>query len=166
MPKVNVDFSDVSEGFKLPAEGEQICKIKSVTLEEGQKAKYLKWVLVIGIGPDKGSQIFHITSFAPSALFNLRNTLIACGLQVPKATFQVNTDLCIGKIVGITVVHQEYEKDGEKKKSAKVAEIYAVTKTDRGFVRAAQAQTEAVIDTPQTPQADFSLDDDVDEIDI
>lgn len=165
MPKISVDFSGVEEGFKLPEEGQQICKIKSVELKDGQKAKYLKWTLVIGTGPDKGAQIFHITSFSPNALFNLRNTLIACGQNVPKSSFQVNTDLCIGKIVGITVAHQEYEKDGEKKKSAKVSEIFPVTKTDSGWARADQVASKHVDEAMATPSNDME-EMDADEIDI
>lgn len=163
MAKFNVDFSNVGEGFSLPEEGEYICKVKSISLEEGAKAKYLKWTLVIGTGPNKGSQVFHHTSFAPAALFNLRNTLIACGLSVPQSSFQVNTDLCIGKIVGITLVHQEYEKDGQKKKSARVQDIYPVKKTDKGFVRVTSEALEPEAST--SPSIDME-EDDVDEIDI
>ena len=168
MPKFNADFSDVGEGFSLPAEGTQICKIKSVEVKDGTKAKYLKWTLVIGTGPDKGSQITHITSLASSALFNLRNTLIACGQDVPKSKFQVNTDLCIGKIVGIDVVHSEYEKEGEKKKSAKVKEIFPVIKGDSGWARADQKASKVADTLPDEPSmstGDSSLDD-TDEIDI
>lgn len=169
MPKFNADFSDVGEGFTLPAEGTQICKVKSVELKDGQKAKYLNWTLVIGTGPDKGSQIFHITSLSPNALFNLRNTLIACGQDVPKSKFQVNTDLCIGKIVGIDVVHQSYEKDGVKKMSAKVKEIFPVVRGESGWVRADQAAKDVVENnTPAAQPAaeEASFDEMADEIDI
>ena len=169
MPKINVDFSGVEDGFKLPEEGRQICKVKSIEIKDGPKGKYLKWTLVIGTGPDKGAQIFHITSFAPVALFNLRNTLIACGQQVPKSSFQVNTDLCINKIVGVDVVHSEYMKDGEKKKSAKVGEIYPVAKTENGWVRTDKQESakasEAVMDMPSGSTPD-TLEEDADEIDI
>lgn len=153
MPTVKVDFTDVQDGFKLPAEGPQICKVKSITLEEGNKGKYLKWTLVIGTGPDKGSQIFHNTSFVPAALFNLRDTLIACGQEVPKAAFNLNTDTCIGKVVGIDVVHSEYVKDGAKKTSAKVASIYRVAKTDSGWVKV-NDNGAAVIETKKPPVVD------------
>lgn len=166
MPRLNIDFTDVGDGFSIPPEGDYVCKVKSITLEEGNKGKYLKWTLVIGTGPEKGSQVFHNTTLVPAGLFNLRNTIIACGFDVPKSVVQINTDNYIGKIVGITVRHREYERDGEKRKAAQVADIYRVVKTDRGFVRADQKEKEEVIDA-LTSEADVvDLDDDADEIDI
>lgn len=167
MPKFNIDFSDVSEGFSLPPEGDYVCKVKSITLEEGQKGKYLKWTLVIGTGPNKGAQVFHNTTLVPAGLFSLRNTILACGIEVPKSTMQINTDLYIGKILGITLNHREYEKDGQKKKSAQVSEVYPVVKTDRGYVRADQ-KVKSDLDIPAAPAAEeapFDLDDS-EEIDI
>lgn len=168
MPRFNIDFTDVGEGFSIPPEGDYVCKVKTITLEDGQKGKYLKWTLVIGTGPEKGSQVFHNTTLVPAGLFNLRNTIMACGIDVPKSTMQINTDAYIGKIVGITVSHREYEKDGQKKKAAQVAEIYRVVKGDKGFVRADQKAKEDVIDnlSSSTNEAPFDVDDDADEIDI
>ena len=68
--------------------------------------------------------------------------------------------------MGITVRHREYEKDGEKKKAAQVADIYRVVKGDKGFVRADQKEKEEVIDTLTSGADVVNLDDDVDEIDI
>lgn len=167
MAKFKIDFTGVEDGFKLPSEGPKVCKVKSISLEEGTKAKYLKWTLMIGAGPDKGSQLFHNTSFAPNALFNLRNTISACGMKVPKSVFTIDTDLYIGKIVGVDVVHSEYEKDGQKKKSAKITEIYQVVKTDQGWVRADQkAKGDMEVESmSQQDDAPFDLDES-EEIDI
>ena len=174
MAKFSVDFSGVTDGFSLPPEGDYVCKVKSVELKDGKTAKYLKWTLVIGTGPSKGSKLFHNTSFSPNALFGLRNFLIACGQNVPKQAFQVNTDLCINQIVGVSVVHQEYEKkDGSGKgKSANVNEVYRVIKTEKGFVRFdADKQASTAIENDMAAQHEeeaeevpFDLDND--EIDI
>lgn len=168
MPRLNIDFTDVGDGFSIPPEGDYVCKVKSITLEDGNKGKYLKWTLVIGTGPEKGSQVFHNTTLVPAGLFNLRNTIIACGFDVPKSVVQINTDNYIGKIVGITVSHREYERDGQKKKAAQVADIYRVVKGDKGFVRADQKVKEDVVDNFFSSANDvpFSMDDDADEIDI
>lgn len=170
MPRFNTDFSGVTDGFSLPAEGPHVGKITKVTLEDGTKAKYLKWIIKIAVGEDKGSEVTHITSLSAAALFNLRNTLIACGLDVPKSKFQVNTDLCIGKIVGFDIAHQEYEKDGEKKKSAKIVEIYAVEKGPKGFVKkgatAAPKVDDLETDEPPFNTMEDDLLDDIEEIDI
>ena len=168
MPRLNIDFTDVGDGFSIVPEGDYVCKVKSITLEDGNKGKYLKWTLVIGTGPEKGSQVFHNTTLVPAGLFNLRNTIIACGFDVPKSVIQINTDNYIGKIVGITVRHREYERDGQKKKAAQVADIYRVVRGDKGFVRADQKVKEDVVDNFSSSANDvpFSMDDDADEIDI
>ena len=168
MPRLNIDFTDVGDGFSIPPEGDYVCKVKTITLEDGNKGKYLKWTLVIGTGPEKGSQVFHNTTLVPAGLFNLRNTIIACGFDVPKSVIQINTDNYIGKIVGITVRHREYERDGQKKKAAQVADIYRVVRGDKGFVRADQKVKEDVVDNFSSSANDvpFSMDDDADEIDI
>lgn len=173
MPKYNVDFTNASDGFTLPPEGDYICKVKSVEMKEGPKGKYLNWTLVIGTGPSKGTSVFHMTSFSPNALFGLRNFLIACGQDVPKKAFTVNTDLCINKVVGGTLVHQEYEDKTtkEKKKSGKFSEVYQVIKTDKGYVKFSPAAE--VLKTPAPAEEEdipfdltTSLEEDDDEIDI
>lgn len=163
MPKFDVDFTSVEDGFKLPPEGDYVCKVKSITLEDGQKGKYLKWTLVIGTGSEKGTSVIHNTTLVPAGLFSLRNTLTALGVDVPKSSLRVNTDAYIGKIVGITVSHREYERDGQKKKAAQVAEIYQVVKGSKGWARADQGASEE-LDTPTKGAP--SKDDTDDEIDI
>lgn len=164
MPKFDVDFSGIEDGYKLPQEGDYVCKVKSITLEDGPKGKYLKWTLVIGTGSEKGTSVIHNTTLVPAGLFSLRNTLTALGVEVPKSSLRINTDAYIGKIVGITISHREYEKDGQKKKSAQVAEIYQVVKGEKGWTRADQKVTEE-LDTPTKESAPKDdLDDD--EIDI
>jgi hypothetical protein len=166
MPKINIDFTNVEDGFSLPSEGEKICKVKAITLEEGTKAKYLKWQLIIGTGPDKGSSIFHNTTLSPAGLFNLRNTLTALGVAVPKSIMQINTDAYIGKIIGVTVSHREYEKDGQKKKAAQVAELFQVVKGERGWVRAEQKVKDDLTNNFAAQQEVEDELDDADEIDI
>ena len=107
MAKFKVDFSNVEDTVltdRIPP-GEYKAKVKSVTVQkkEGGEYPYLKWELVILTGPAKGLQINHITSLKPAALFNLRNTLVACGLEVPKAAVAIDTDKLTGKTLGIKV---------------------------------------------------------------
>jgi hypothetical protein len=104
-----------------------------VDVAEGQKAKYLKWELVIGVGDYKGSKLFMNTSLSPNSLWNLRNTLVACGLQVPKSVMQLDTDKLPGNIIGVTVGHETYEN----KERAKVADVWRPVKTEKGYQRAA-----------------------------
>jgi hypothetical protein len=167
MLRFDIDFEGVGDGFKMPSEGEKICKVKAITLKDGEKGKYLEWTLVIGVGEDKGTEVRHNTSLVPAALFNLRNTIIACGFDVPKTKFQVNTDLYIGKVVGIDLVHKKYKDKttGEEKNGTSIKEIFKVKKTDKGWVRDVVAAKDTVLDAP-TDKAPFNTDDDVEDIDI
>lgn len=129
-------MSNVQDGFELLPEGDYVCKVTGVTKEEGNKAPYLKWELTIGVGPQKGKKVNNITTLSPKALFALRDFLVACGINVPKAAIQVDTDEVKGKIVGITITHGTYMKDGVEKPNANITELYKVTKTDNGWKRA------------------------------
>jgi hypothetical protein len=65
MPRLNIDFTDVGDGFSIAPEGDYVCKVKSITLEDGNKGKYLKWTLVIGTGPEKGTSVIHNKTLVP-----------------------------------------------------------------------------------------------------
>lgn len=107
MAKFTVDFSGVEDkNFLEP--GKYTAKVKSVSKEEGSEYPYLKWVLVV-LGPtSKGTEISHITSLKPSALFNLRNFLISCGVNVPKKAVSFDPSNIFGKTLGIEVAMREY----------------------------------------------------------
>lgn len=104
MAKVKVDFTDVSDSMGAVAPGKYIARVKAITKEEGAKAPYLKWELQILSGSAKGLSINHITSLSANALFNLRDTLLAIGVKVPKSAVAIDTDKFIGKQLGIEVV--------------------------------------------------------------
>lgn len=172
MAKFNVDFTGVSEGFTLLPEGDYICKVSKITVEDGNKGKYLKWELVVGTGPSKGQKLYHNTSLTPQALFNLRNTIVALGIDVPKQAFNIDTDKYVGKIVGVTVVHATFTKDGKEKTKAEIADLWRAMKTDAGWGR---VNANAVLDTPTQDEDEVDLsgsvngqipDSEVDEIEI
>jgi hypothetical protein len=167
--KLNVDMSNVQEGFELLPEGEYICKVTGVTKEPGTKAPYLKWELTVGIGPQKGKKINNITTLSPKALFALRDFLIACGLNVPKSAMTLDTDQVKGKIVGIVVTHGTYVKDGVEKPNANITELFRVQKTDAGWKRVgtakaapAEVEDEEVFESPSTVVEE----DEIEEIEI
>lgn len=145
MARIKVDMTNVQDGFVTVPEGDYICKVSKITLETSEKgSKYLKWEFVIGIGEYKGQKIWHNTSLLPQALFNLRNTIQALGIDVPKTVQSIDTDKYIGKIVGITVVHEEYQG----KPKAKVADLWRAAKSAKGWGRATVAKAEKVLDKP------------------
>lgn len=176
MAQIKVDMTNVEDGFPLLPEGDYICKVAKITVEDGEKAKYLKWELVVGLGQFKGQKIWNNTSLAPQALFRLRDTIQACGVDVPKSVMSIDTDKFVGKIVGITVAHGTYKG----KAKAEVGDLWRVVKTEKGYGRAAGAASAAVAnpkpaknedpddiaDLPWSEDATGGIADDVEEIDV
>ena len=158
--KLNLDMSNVSEGFELLPEGEYTCKVTGVTKEDGKKAPFLKWELTVGTGTQKGKKVSHITTLSPKALFALRDFLVACGVDVPKSSITLDTDNVKGKVVGITITHGTYMKDGVEKPNANVTEVYKVKKTDTGWKRDTAASKPA----STKPAAKPAEDDDDEEV--
>jgi hypothetical protein len=172
MAKFQADFTNVSEGGgRLPA-GEYVCKVTKCEVTQGEKAKNLKWTLTVGLGDHKGDTMMFNTSLSVKALFKLREFMIACGQDVPKAVVAVDTDKLLGSVVGIKVVDTTYKDKttGEEKPSTEVKDIYEVKKTDKGWVRAAQAEAEVNLDAATTgngnPPWAAQQEEDVTEIEI
>lgn len=110
----NIDFSNVKDFIPVQA-GLYQAKVKSITKKEGQSGyPYLLWELVIASGKCKGAVIRHYTTLKPEGLFNLRNTLQACGFKIPKAAVQINPKKIIGKDLGIEVYLRKDKDDPEK----------------------------------------------------
>jgi len=130
---INVDFTGVKSGggaSKVP-EGEYLVKV--VEVEEGTSEKsgksYLNWVLEITEGKYKGKRLYHITSLQPQALFNLRNTLEACGIEVPESPQDINLDDLPDYEMGVEVEIEEYEG----KKRSKVVGTFPAEELDEDY---------------------------------
>ena len=170
MPKFQADFTNVSDGGRLPA-GEYVCKVTKCEVTQGQAAKNLKWTLTVGLGEMKGSTMIHNTSLSVKALFKLREFMIACGQDVPKAVMAVDTDKLIGSVVGIKVIDGTYvdKTTGETKPTTNIQDLYEVKKVEgKGWVRASQAAVDldaATTGTGNPPWAQ-AQEDDVTEIEI
>lgn len=117
----NVDFSTVNDAPKvLP--GEHVAIVETLIKKEGPNYAFLLFGLVVLSGPSKGLSIDHMCTLKPEGLFNLRNTLISCGLNVPRATVRVDPKQIIGRKLGIVVEIREYEgKPYPKVKRTKLA---------------------------------------------
>jgi len=123
MSKIKVDFSELEERSTEILPGKYRARIEEITKEEGQKAPYLKWKLKIVSGEAKGLHINHITSLAPNALFNLRDTLIALDIKVPKSAVTIDSNKFIGKTIGIEVAMRPYEG----KEYPNVKKVFSIT---------------------------------------
>ena len=165
--KFKADFTNVSEGGGFLPEGEYVCKITKAELKQGAKGKYINWELTVGIGEQKGSKTYYITSLSIKALFKLREFMIACGLEVPKTVMDIDTDLIVGRVVGAKVVAGTYvNKEGETKEKTEIQDLYEVVKTRKGWVKASQVNVDLDASAESTAPAWATPDEDITEIEI
>lgn len=136
-----VDFSNVSEGggaARVPA-GDYAVKVKKVESKISSNDKpYLNWELEGINGALKGKKIYHTTSLQEQALFNLRNTLMACKVNVPKSKMQIDLKKLVGLVMGITVDDDEYKG---KIKSA-VVDVFPISIKDGKMVKESLGETD------------------------
>lgn len=112
---VKVNFKGV-EGRVLLPENDYRVRVKEVTKEEGDKAPYLKWVFETKGAKDKkynGKNLYYNTSLSPDSLWNLRNLLEACGIEVPNSTKEIDLTELEDLELFVTVEHDTY--NGKKR---------------------------------------------------
>lgn len=107
---IKVDFTGVESRVLLP-EGEYQAKVDSITLEEGNTAKYLKWTFITQDDDKKldNQRLYYNTSLAPQALWNLRNLLETLGVDTPDGPMDLDTEACLELELLVTVTHEQYE---------------------------------------------------------
>lgn len=109
-----VDFTGVEigqRGVRLP-EGDYRVKVIGVDQREAESsgAEYLNFKLEIRTkGEGKGKTVYHTCSLQPQALFNLRSTLAALGLEVPQKRIRIKPAILVGKEMMVTLADDEYQ---------------------------------------------------------
>jgi len=130
---ITVNFEGVSAGggSRVP-EGDYPVTVDKITEEEGKDSKkpYLLWELKITEGKHKGKKLFHRTSLQPQALFNLRATLEAGGVEVPESVQDIDLDSLDGMEFAVGVIREESD-DGERSFS-KVVDVFPLDELEEG----------------------------------
>lgn len=122
---IRVDFSGVdSGGARIPA-GDYHFRVKKVELRKGEESgkPYLNWELEVAAGKYKGRTVYHTTTLQPHALFNLRATLEACGLEVPDSAM----DLHLKSLVGLELAGTVEIQTVKGRKRSKVVDVFPVS---------------------------------------
>lgn len=89
---VRVNFEGVETRAKIP-DGQYHVKVDETSVEEGDKAPYIKWVFeIVEDGKFQGRKLFYNTSLAPQALWNLRNLLETLGVETPDKETELDLD--------------------------------------------------------------------------
>jgi len=121
---VKVDFTGVKVGGARVPDGDYRARVVDIAerVSENSGQPYLNWELEIVGGEYDGSTIYHTTSLQKHALFNLRATLEALGLDVPESAMEIDLDALIGLEMGVTVEVQEVQG----RKRSRVVDVFSL----------------------------------------
>lgn len=119
MAKISADFSGVNPNEALP-EGDYELIVDEVSVEEGEKGQYLRWIYKVAEGEYEGRKLFDNTSLAKKALWRLRGVLVALGFSVPQGSMDVDLDDLPGSRCAASVIHEKYKG----KNQARVGEFF------------------------------------------
>lgn len=112
--KRKIDFSNVSEGFDLLPAGTYSVHIFDLTEKQSSNGNdMLKVVLKVSKGEFKGRQIFTNLTFVESAMFKIREFLVACGTTLGKKAVDIDFSKCVGKEIKVIVYHRKNTQTDE-----------------------------------------------------
>jgi hypothetical protein len=127
MPMVNNSKSHVIEinmenveSSTLFEPGNYRAEVKGVTEKTSQSGnQMLVWVFkVYDTDSSATCNIYHNTSLQPQALFNLKNVLIALGVDVPNGTMEIDLNDYPGATCGVTLDQETYNQKTKNKITA------------------------------------------------
>lgn len=106
---ITVDFKGVEGRRQVVPEGDYVLRVDTVTKEPGNAADQLVWVFEVDEGDHKGAKVYHRTSLAPQALWNLRGVLEAMEVEVPDGPLDIDLTELPDSLVGGQIAHEEYQ---------------------------------------------------------
>jgi len=117
---IEIDMTGVGVGGRLCPEGIHKVQVEDVTPEVSASSEkpYLAWKFRT---TDGSYRLYHNTSLQPQALFNLKQVLIALGVEVPNSVMKLNLDEVVGRKCYVEVEHEVYEG----KKRARIIDFLA-----------------------------------------
>lgn len=106
--KKTLDFSNVNDSFELLPAGTYTCNIFDLVEKQSTNGNdMLKITLKINKGDFKGRQIFTNLTFVESALFKVREYLVAVGAKIEKKPTGVDFSKTIGKEIKVVLFHRK-----------------------------------------------------------
>jgi len=123
---IKVNFAGSTTFKKIP-DGKYHAKVKSIDEDEGDQGPYWKWRFeIVEDGKLKGqSPMPYTTSFAPKALWNLRQLLESLGVEVPDDEVTLDKD----EYVDLELIVRVENEVWEGKERPKVTDFEALTET-------------------------------------
>lgn len=133
---VNLDFSGVKDrGAFNPHRVEEgdyaatIVKVEDAKANESGNAMF-----VFTIKLDRFSQYTYPYRcvLTDNQLWKLRNIAVAAGLNVPKKRLKFDPNKIVNKKVGVTLVDDDYEKDGKTIEKSEVSAVFPMSELAEG----------------------------------
>lgn len=127
----NLDFTNVKEGgvfnTKRIEAGDYLAKIMKVEdaeIKTGDNKGTPQYLFTVKLVDHPSSVLPYRCALMESQLWKLRNILIAAGKAVPKRKSKVDPNTIIGKLIGVSIEDDEYEKNGETKPTSQIAGVF------------------------------------------
>jgi hypothetical protein len=157
-----VNFKGVESGggggARVPEDDYRV-KVTGVKAGESKSSgnPMLTWEFTISKGKYKGKKLKDYTTLTKDSLWKLMGLLEALGVEVPQGKLDLAKILkkLLGKEFGITVIDEEYEKDGKTKMSSKISDYLTLEDLEK-----AQDEDD---DDESNDEDDDDTDDDEDE---
>lgn len=112
--KKSLDFSNVSDSFEVIPAGTYKVHVFELTEKQSSNGNDMfKVVLKVSEGEYKGRQIFTNLTFVETAMFKIREFLIACGAKVEKKALNIDFSKCVGKQIKVIVYHRKNKDTDE-----------------------------------------------------
>ena len=150
---ISVDMSEAGGSFKC-RDGIYLATVTKIDQEESVEGNdYLLWYLTT----DAGNRVLHNTSLLPQALWNLRETMESCGLEVPESTLDIDLDDLEGSQLGIEIENEVYQG----KKRPRVIDTFPADEMDERLNEYGDTPADDADDSTEPDEPD-----DTNEIDI
>jgi len=125
---LKLNFKGIETASLVPEASYPITPVEIEKDESQEGNDYLAWEFIITEGKFKGQKLYHNTSLLPQALWNLKGTLEAFGIEVPDGVMNLDLGaICDPEnVAGCEVYHDTF--DGKKR--AKIGDIFPVEALD------------------------------------
>jgi hypothetical protein len=128
---VRVNFKDAKSN-RIP-EGAYPAKVVGAEIKSSKQSgeDYVEWKFEVLSGDCEGRVAYFNNSLQPQALWRLRETLEALGVEVPDGAMDIDPDEYVGCEAEISVIESEYEG----KRQSKIDDVLPLSKKGRRKVK-------------------------------
>ena len=140
--QIKVDFTGVESKTRKPVipEGNYPAKVVEAKAETSKAGNpMVVWTFELEGGDYTGARFWYNTVLLPQSLWNFRNTLEACGVEVAgSGAMDIPLDRLAGRQCAVAIVDGEY--NGQKR--SEINDVFS-----RDLLQSSEVKTETTVDT-------------------